>query len=503
MEATNTTEDTTPLFSVSMDIPYDVRFMDIVLVWMGGNSVLAGCDQNESDALSLAIEETLSFLINAYPEAETWEQIRIEYVLLPKGLTQITIANAGPPVHLSRIPLYNPQNPSESEIDGLWYFLARSVVDDLTFKNLGWAGWQAVIQKRLARTSFKHKHADKTQDAKPDRKMSFTTRVATPNDAAELVDLTYDTYRYSYPAEHFYHEPKLRQVIEERGILSIVVEADGVIIGNSSFVLSQHTPRCAYLCSLMIKRAFRQSRAIIHLLNEVDRFITASSMDVDLCHAGMVTTHTGSQKAGTKLGFMPVAILLSLTPIVDFRGMTTASVDRESLLLVIRLTATPQNPILYIPERHHAVMAPLLAQSGLNCSISGEQEAPLAMHSAFTSKEELNDGSAFITMTQLGQDLSLRLQKRIFMLKAKGIQTIVILIPAWRPIPPNLDLVMASMHAIFTGIKPVSAQECYLVYCAVSGPVDFSLIKLSDTLAVALKDHCEQLFQELVAEQSE
>ena len=502
MEPTSTMEDTTPLFSVSMDIPYDVRFMDAVLVWMSGNSVLAGCAQNESAALRLAIEETLTFLINAYPEAETWEQIRIEYVLLPKGLTQITIANAGPPVHLSRIPLYNPQNPSESEIDGLWYCLARNVVDNLTFKNLGWAGWQAVIQKRLAHASFKPLHADK-QDTRSDQKPSFTTRIATPNDAAELVDLTYDTYRYSYPAEHFYHEPKLRQVIEERGILSIVVEADGVIIGNSSFVLSQHTPRCAYLCSLMIKRAFRQSRAIIHLLNEVDRFITASSMDVDLCHAGMVTTHTGSQKAGTKLGFMPVAILLSLTPIVDFRGMTTASVDRESLLLVIRLTATPIIPVLYIPERHHAVMDQLIAQSGLNCSISGEQEAPLAMHSAFTSKEELNDGSAFITMTQLGQDLSVRLQKRIFMLKAKGIQTIVILIPAWRPIPPDLDLVMASMHAIFTGIKPVSAQECYLVYCAVSGPVDFSLIKLSDPLAEALKNHCEELFQELVAEKPE
>lgn len=500
MEMGRTAEAKIPLFSVSIKIPYDLRFMDVALGWATGVTELSGGDQNELNSLRLAIEETLNFLISSYSDAEPWEQMRLDFELQTDGMVEISITNAGPPVHLSRIPRYNPHDPSESEMEGLWYFLAQSAVDDLTFKNLGLAGWRAVIQKRLAIGAFEPKSSTLAADTRSDKKLSFVTRRAVPDDAAGLVDLTYDTYRYTYPAEEFYHESKLSQALELGGILSIIVEVDGVIVGNSSFILSGQTPRCAYSCSLMIKRAFRQSRAIIYLLNEVDRFIQSGGMDVDLCYAGMVTTHTGSQKAGAKVGFMPIALLLSVAPLVDFRGMKTASLDRETQLLVVRLTAEPQLPVLYLPVRHHAVMAPLLVQSGLHYRLSDEEAQPEDIESAFTSKEDLIEGSARITTTRMGRDFAQRLQKRLFTLKANGIQTAVILIPAWRPIPPDLDAEMGKMHAIFTGIKPVSAHESYLVYCALSGPVNFELIRLSDPLAVELKNHCEQLFEHLVAE---
>lgn len=503
MEADGTLEATAPLFSASMEIPYDLRFMAFALAWTAGLCGLAGSGRSEADALRLASEETLTFLIGAYPDAETWEQLRIEFALQVGGLVEIAITNAGPPVHLSRIPRYNPQEPSESEMDGLWYFLARNAVDDLTFTNLGWDGWRAVIQKRLAGAAFEPKPSAKALDPLPDGKLAFATRSATPDDAAHLVDLIYDTYRYTYPAKHFYHEPMLRQALEERGIVSLVVEAGGAIVGNVSFMFSSQTPRCAYTGSLMIKRAFRQSRAIIHLLKEIDRVISSGSLNADLCYAEMVTTHTGSQKAGVKTGYVPLALLPSLYPMVDFRGMKTASIDRESQLLVIRMIAPPQIPVLYLPARHHAVMAPLLAQAGVPCRLSAEEAPPERLPSTLTTKEDLDDGNACIMTTRLGQDYALRLRKRIYAVKAKGIQTVVVLIPAWRPIPPGLDAEMANLQATFTGVRPISAHEWYLVYVALSGPVNFELIRLSDPLAVDLKDHCQRLFDELVAEAPE
>ncbi|MHC1752850.1 GNAT family N-acetyltransferase [Humidesulfovibrio sp.] len=482
-----------------MKIPYDLRFVDSALGWMTALCVLAGGNRKESDALRLSSEETLTFLITSYPDAEAWEQISIECMLQPGGLVEVVIANAGPPVHLTRIPLYAPQAPEESQMDGLWYFLARDAVDALTFTNQGFDGWRVGIQKQLDEASFAPNPSAMGQAARLDRKLAFTTRMATPDDAADLVDLVYDTYRYTYPGEEFYHEPKLRQAIEQGGILCIVVEADGVIVGNSSLIFSSQTPRCAYSCSLMVRRAFRQSRAIIHLINEVDRFLGSGGMDVDVCYANMVTTHTGSQKAGTKIGFTPLALIPSALPSVEFRGMRPANSDRESGVLSIRLIAPSQLQTLFLPERHHAVMAPLLAQCGLHCRLSAEVEAPAVEDSRFVLKEDLTEGSATLMVVRLGRDLMLQLQRRIFGLRAKGVKTVMILIPAWRPIPPDLDREMGYWHAIFSGAKPVSAKECYLVYTSVSLEVDFARIMLSDTLAVGLKDHCERLYNELIA----
>lgn len=493
--------DSKALFSASMQIPYDLRFLDSALDWAAGLCVLAGGSQSESDALRLASEETLTYLIDSYQDAESWEQINIEWTLWQGDLVEVVIANAGPPVHLARIPRYDPQAPEESQMEGLWYFLARGVVDDLAFTNQGFAGWRVAIQKQFGETSFAPRASAKGQEERLDRKVAFATRVATPDDAADLIDLVYDTYRYTYPSEEFYHEPRLRLALEKGSISSVVVEADGTIVGNSSLILSPQTPRCAYSCSLMVKPAYRQSRAIIHLLNEVDRFLSSGNMDVDVCYANMVTTHTGSQKAGTKVGFTPLALIPSAFPSVEFRGMKAVNTDRESGVVSVRLTAPSQLEFLYLPERHHAVMAPLLAQCGLNCRLSAEVATPAETNSQIVSKEDPTEGNATLTVKQLGCDLVLRLQKRIFALRSQGIKTTMILIPAWAPIPPHLDQEMGKLQAIFTGVKPVSAQECYLVYTSVSLPVDFERIRLSDAHAVALKNHCALLFEEQVAEE--
>ncbi|MFH1914865.1 MAG: GNAT family N-acetyltransferase [Pseudomonadota bacterium] len=501
--ANSVSADFVPLFSVSMKIPYDLRFIDSALGWMTELCTLAGGIQKESDALRLSSEETLTYLISSYPDAEIWEQISINFMLLPEGLVEIAIANAGPPVHLSKIPLYAPQAPEESQMDGLWYFLARGFVDDLTFTNQGFDGWRAVIQKRLGEASFAPKPSAKGQEVRLDRRITFETRIATPDDAADLVDLVYDTYRYSYPSEEFYYESKLRQALEKGSILCIVVEADGVIVGNSSLILSSQTPRCAYSCSLMVRRAFRQSRAIIHLINAVDRFLASGSMDVDVCYAHVVTTHTGSQKAGEKIGFTSLALIPSVYPSVEFRGMKAANLDRESGVIAIRLTAPSQMLALYLPERHQAVMAPLLAQCGLHCRLSAEVETPAQAKSQFVVKADVIEGNATLMATRLGSDFMMQLQKRIFALRAQGIKTVIILVPAWNPIPPDLDREMGYLQAIFTGMKPMSGQECYLVYTSISLHVDFESIRISDTLAVDLKNHCAHLFKELVAEDCE
>jgi len=223
-------------------------------------------------------------------------------------------------------------------------------------------------------------------------------------------------------------------------------------------------------------------------------------MNVDLSYGTTVTTHAGSQKAGARIGFTPLALLLAYCAGVDFRGMKSASGERETLVICVRFITPPDLATIYLPECHHAVMENLIKQAGYHCQLSSEEAVPGAEHSVFTVEEDDISHSASLILTTVGQDWAIRLQKKVFAMKAKGIITVIILIPAWRHIPPGLDHEMGRLNAVFSGLKPLSAQECYLVYCALSGPVDFDRIILHDPLALALKEHCRQLYAGIVAE---
>ncbi|MBN2640986.1 MAG: hypothetical protein JXR78_05000 [Victivallales bacterium] len=59
---------------------------------------------------------------------------------------------------------------------------------------------------------------------------------------------------------------------------------------------------------------------------------------------------------------------------------------------------------------------------------------------------------------------------------------------------------MAGLNAIFSGILPVSADECYMIYSALSCAIDFDRILLHDPLAYELKEHCRQLYNETFTE---
>lgn len=139
---TEETIERRPYFSTSLEIPYDHRFMNMALDWAVANVTLAGGQQSDSDGLRLALEENLNFIIGAYPDAEPWELIRLGLHLLHDGMAEVTLSNAGPPVHLDRIPRYDPEDAAASDMDGLWFFWPSRQWTVLNSRTSAWtAGW--------------------------------------------------------------------------------------------------------------------------------------------------------------------------------------------------------------------------------------------------------------------------------------------------------------------------------------------------------------------------
>ncbi len=489
------------LFNVSIDIPYDIRFIKPAQEWTAQITSLAGGNRQEAAALSLAVEETLTFIITAYTDVSLKELIHIDLTVYNEGDIKVSISNAGPPVHLDRIPEFDPDAPLDSSSDGLWYFLARKMVDNLEFENRGMGGWRAEIKKNLTALSFEKLTIDKKPNETSKTKVKFEYRFALPQDAGELVDLTYDTYRYSYTAPEFYDKSKLRHMIENKEIISILATTDEGIAGNISIFAPTETPECGYIGTLMVRRKFRRSMAILLLLKEIKLYANNNKLNKDLYCALMATAHPLSQTVSAKQGLLPLALQLSAGSKVDYRAMTASKDSRESFLFGVFLPKPPELKTLYMPEAHHDVMKGLMSQVGCNMPLSYDEAGPGDKNTTFSIQEDRIEHHAYIKMNP-GIDWVAELRKKIFGLTSGGMEAITTMIPAWEPIVPEIDKKMSDLNTLFCGIKPVSAKEYYLVYCTIIVPVDFDQIQIADPLAVKLKEHIRNFYIKILPEYS-
>lgn len=494
------TDAALPLFTTSLDAPYDQMFCKATLEWAVETVKLVGGNQKEGNGIQLALEETLCFIITSYPDAEPWELIKIEIKLFPTGTIELSVSNAGPPVHLNRVPTYTPEASIDSNIDGLWYFLAQQAVDTLEFKNLGIHGWLVLITQKLDSPTYKTTSNNDPNSLKA-KGAKLTPRFATAKDAGQLMDLTFDTYRYSYPGEDFYRKSKLTDALTSGKMESIVVEAENTIVANTSVIVDQATPKCGYLSTLMVHRAFRASRAIMVLIKEINRYFETNSRQMEVYYGTMVTEHTASQKAAVKAGLKPLALLLGVGASVDYRGMSIHGGSRESFVLCSRLAKPPENHKLFLPKHHQKVMHPLLEQLGASLEFDWDDEHIISAETtAFTISEDNIESSATVVFEKMGKDWAAQTRKCLFQMSNRQIRSTVIYIPAWQQPPADLDREMGKINSIFTGIKPVSATKYYLVYCNLTFTVDFEKIQMASTAANDLKQHVLQIYHETFSE---
>ncbi|WP_031482155.1 ATP-binding protein [Maridesulfovibrio frigidus] len=480
-------------FTASVELPYDLRFRFPVLDWTSSLVSTSGGNQKESDALRLALEETLTFLISAYPDAQDKDMLRVNFQLKKDGMATVTIVNGGPPIHLNRIPNYDPLNPEKCELGGLWLYLTQNFVDRLEFNNLGLAGWQIVVGKLLSNPSFEK---ESVEDDLNDNKINLSLRFATPDDAPQLVDLTYDTYGYEYTGEFFYYESQLREVIEGGDVTVIIAENGETIAGSIAFFLFAEKPHLAETGALMVKHSYRHTRAIAYMMKEINRYITENLLGVDVYSSTCVTTSTTSQKIGKKLKYYPFSLLLNM-------GCQRKDVGRYSwmtLFALTKFTVPVTNMRIYLPEQHHEIVHALFDQAEIYPEIINETSKEFPKETTFYLYKIATLKSVSITFQQLGRDWISKLRKTIFSLRCEGSLAFTVYFSACSPLPPNLDKEMVQFSGIFVGVSPISADECYLVYSILVDGVDFDNIQVIGSRGQELKEHIRGLYNKHIKE---
>ena len=238
----------------------------------------------------------------------------------------------------------------------------------------------------------------------------------------------------------------------------------------------------------------------MHLIKEAVPYMISNPLDMDLYFATMVTGNTTSQKVGRKASMYPLGLYLSVAATVDYRGTYITGGPRESLLLCALLSKKPELEKVFLPERHHAIMRPLLTQAGCEAELVADGEPSFPDTTDMRSTEDPRRKTADITITKPGKDWATALRKKVFRLYSRDMRAIIVLFPVHQPIPQDLDEEMNRLNGVFTGLQPVSSTEYYALYSITTTVPDFDLIELADPLAIDLREYVRALYHEIIGE---
>ena len=467
---------------------HDVRAISIIRAFVAETGRFFGADEAEVQQLELASEEAADFIISALlPDAD--ENFKITCQPVAQGLS-FHFENKGLPVDEDNLPVYDSKNPTDS-MAGLPFFLIESVTDAVRFQNRGNEGWVLVFEKGLK--AFKSLGtADELNPEVLTRcgKEKLAVSIATPEDAYDLVKLTYFTYRYSYAKEIFYYRKALEEAISSEKIIAFIGKnSEDEVVINSAFFRSPYCDAIAEAGMLMSRPEYRKNRALLRLTRMQLQYIKEGGSGLRVMYSKLVTAHTRSQRLLVAYKFIPTALKLSIHDQAEFVGLDTHEVGRESLLYALTAPAGFEASRVYVPKVHQKITKRLLAPTEVVTVLTDISE-PKEEETILTVEKSDEDRYATVTVETMGKTWLKEVRRELQVLDNDGIITVHLHLPADKPLPEDLDNELFKQELFYSGVTLKTMQRWELVYTLLQGQhFDFSAVALHEEDAQALRDY--------------
>ncbi|WP_320172870.1 hypothetical protein [Maridesulfovibrio sp.] len=470
-----------------LKIHYDKKFIPVARDFIESMAATTGVTEASSKRLCLLVEESLSFIIDKYIDSRYEAHIELLFKLLD-DTALIEIIDIGPPIHEDKMPKFNIQDPESAS--GLWYKLVKNIADDFSFINNHRDGWLIRIEKKV--DMDEEIKRNQMQEDNPDSAPCLSNhnlRLATPEDALELIDLAYLTYRYSYAGE-FYDKKFLEESITSGAYEITVVDNGNKIVGAYIVSHPKSGEKWAELGGAMVLPEYRTTRAVMYLFQAMNQYMKENPRNCDFFTSHSVTTHPRSQKLIHRLKppFMPLFLFPNMVHSPDFIGIRQNQHSRESLLWSFSLSRPFKQEILYASELRHGIIRQLLDNTGFGetVSIKDEFQETIIDSSQILVERVEQQGFAIIHLKSIGTNWFPAITKEIVTLTAAGIESICVSVSSSTPPPADMEEQLRSINLIFSGIYIDSLDSLCLAYCMTTKPIDFENIKLQHPVAMNL-----------------
>lgn len=477
------------VFSSSLNVNYDNQFIIPIQSFIKELMVIIGANNNEAMQMNVAIEEVLAFIIENFLDDRLTNVMGIVFKLLDDGKIIIEISNVGPPIFKEEIPHFKYDD--DNSLNGLWYQLARNLVDDIQFISGKNEGWVVRLTKTISSVKFKL-NANISTDSKV--LLNLNARKAVPSDAAQLIHLAYKTYRYSYGISDYYDIEYLSSHIENGNYIIFVAENDINIIGAVSIKVNVLNRKSAELGAAMISPDYRKSTALLRLLKEIDNYHSLNPLNFDFFESVPVTTHTISQRALSKvaMGYKPFAVLLNITPGPNFINIDNRLGNRETLVLSYMLCGKFKFNKIFVPVIHQNIVLYIIENTGNKTDVLTEDYENFEGESEIMTDYNETFKEASVKMKSFGSNWFFDLRNAILNVQLNKPDVVNVRVATSNPLPKSFDEQLKNLGFLFNGIVVISLEEIHISYIQVRDPINFDVILLNDPIAMKLLDHIKE-----------
>ncbi len=476
---------------MEITIPYQIEFSGVIASFIEETGICYGADPAEKLRLRLLGEEAFSFIIAGIPDQDFSEAFRISCTEMDDGLV-MQFSNHGRPMDVREIHDFSVED-AEGTAEGLSLKLLRTFSDKLSFTNLGRDGWELLVHfkiKNFRKIIGENRTIRSTVE--PESIADYQIRRSTDADVPGIINLVYNTYRYSYAKSFAYNPELFREAILSGKLISLVVATgSGKIIGHNAIILESEELGEAGMA--MVDPEYRRSRAFIQLARATREEVIRQYPKI-VVFIKAVTSHKSSQAFMS--GFTPCLLELSVYKHASFVGMQGEFNPRESLIYgFTSFFGILQPKTVFLPEEHFEMASSLFGEAGKELSFDTNSSDPETIESILNVKKDTESCRAILSLAISGQDLGPVIRKLTRELQQDGMVTLHAIIPTHCNQSKQLDKILEGNGYFFSGIKPNAAGNWDIIYTnLLHQKFDFDRIHLFSSRATELCEYIKALY---------
>ncbi len=354
---------------VKLTLPNDIEYFYLAQLFVREVARKTGFSGSYLDQLEIAVEESVTFVMNQAYDREENKTIDIICQGIEGGL-KIIVKDMGIPFDPNRIARFNiTKNIEDMETEGLWIYMLHKVVDDLSFQNLGHLGKEIHMVKYLPESTqtieLSLEESAVLEDAVPGTgTIDYEVRRMLPEEAIEVSKCAYKSHGYSFFDDHIYYPERLVEMNRKLEMISVVAVTGGnEFMGHTALVFQYPEDTIAELTFAFVNVEYRGQGA----LNRMTEFLlnVPKKRRLTGIYAYAVANHPFTQKSLIKYNLKDCGILLATSPASwKFKGISDDTSQRISVVLSFRFMHEPSTLEIYAPQHHREMIMKLYESLG-------------------------------------------------------------------------------------------------------------------------------------------
>ncbi len=481
---------------LEISVPYNLAFAQLVASFMEEAGACYGADEREKNHLRLAGEEAFAFIMAGIPSSGLKDQFRLRCQDDQDGLL-FQFSNHGRPLNVRHIPDFSIDDP-DNTADGLSLHLLKRLSEKLLFRNLGQNGWELVLLMR-----FQHfmllpgiSVAGFSKQTITASSTELSVRKATAADVPGIINLVYNTYRYSYVKTLFYDTEELAEAISSGKVLSLIaLTGNGTVIGHNAVLVESQL--LGEVGMSMVDPEYRKTGIFVSLLSATMEALLQNHPKL-LLYARAVTSHKHSQVFLS--GFVCCLLQLSVHPHASFVGMKGDQNERESLVFgVIPVEGELQRMHLFVPGVHSGIVKNVFSGGVIPVEITEHSGKFMQENTEATIEFSFEKQHGRISVNYPGLNFDRFLRHETMVLQQEGLLTINVSIPANSDQPAETDAILMKNNYFFCGLMPDINGSWNLIYTNLTHQkFNFDNLQLFSPEVAELRDYIKKLYLEIV-----